>query len=90
MQYCYSSCEFDGGDTQGEIIGQWDNSSTSNVSNSFYTNDNVKGIGSKGTVNTEITPQEDVVGVTEKIKKLESFETFKEWIKNKFSNITFE
>ena len=89
VEYCYSSCEFENEEAVGEIVGQWNTSSTASVNNCYYTNDIIKGIGSKGTDNTKITTQDDESGITEKVDTISSFDNFKKWLTNKFPSLTF-
>ena len=89
VEYCYSSCEFENEEAVGEIVGQWNTSSTASVNNCYYTNDTIKGIGSKGTDNTKITAQDDESGITEKVDTISSFDNFKKWLTNKFPSLTF-
>ena len=81
----YSDCEIEGGDVQGGIVGQFINDSTASISNCYYTasNENINGIGSKSTDNTKKIEQEDEVGITQRIEKIESYEEFIKWIDSK-------
>ena len=83
VQYCYSNCEFEGGDVAGAIVGQFNNSSTASVTKCYYTGENINGIGSKGTDNAVITECINENNVTEKADAISSYDEFKTWIETK-------
>lgn len=85
VEYCYSSGEFENEEAVGEIIGWWKTSSGASVSNCYYTNTSLNGIGLKDTVK-----QEDQTGITEKVSKIGNFDSFKKWMINKHSSLIFE
>lgn len=80
IKYSYSQTNFEGGKTKGGVIGYVNTSYTQTIGNCFYSGELTRGIGNKAT---------DVAGKTDKIEELTDFDIFKQWITNKFPDLTF-
>lgn len=86
VEYCYSSSQFENGETIGAVVGIWKTTNSADVKNCYYTNDIIKGVGSKEGESGSTTVQ-DEAGVTEKIDYIDNFESFKGWLSNKFTKL---
>lgn len=86
VEYCYSSCKFNNGEIVGGVVGFWNTTNSPEVKNCYYTDETVNGIGSKAD-EVDSTAVQDEVGITEKIDYMDTFESYKEWLENKFKKI---